>query len=229
MGGSSSSTEYAQSPQQAALWRAFSPAFKKFRTFFKTEQPLWNLPQLPSFPTYQLPDIRSMMPTGDWWATLDPNLKAGILAPFQDTQRQLLETFAGRGTAGGARGGLSGAFGRAASEYWAREATPQAAMAGWRMISPALELGWRTEAGRRADEAAARWGGLMQQYGQQVQQRTWPWQALTGLVGYGLPYPLVSQGGSPLMGAAGALGGSFLGSMGSGLGSWAAKSLTGGK
>jgi hypothetical protein len=222
-GGTDLNTQFVQSPQQRAIWNAMKPAFRRYKGFFRTEEPLWSLPALPEFPSYEIPDIKSMMPQGDWWGSLDANVRQGIMAPFLEGQKQLFEQFGSKGMAGSARGGASGAFGRAGAEYWAKEAAPQMAMAGWNMISPALQAGWKGELAKRADTAQAGWQALMQQYGNQLQQRTWPWQSLSGLAGLGLSYPIVQQQQpNPWMGMLGGAAGSFLGSVGSKAGDWLA-------
>jgi len=198
--GQGPSVDFQQSPQQAQLWNQWSPVSQNLAS--------GNLP-----PIYNLPNANMLQPTGDWWSGMAPELKAGIMQPFQEASQQLNESLGARGMVGGGRSGATGAQGAAQGQFWA-QAAPQMAMTGWGMTAPGRQMQYQAELGQAQTGYNT---SLM------------PYQMLPNMIQQSLPYPVVNQGTpglipsmAPMLGAGlgmalgGPLGGMLGGAIGSG-------------
>lgn len=158
--------DFEQSPEQAWLWQ-------------NIVQPLWQQMmggQMPGL--YNVPDPSSILPTSDWWSGMAPELRQGIMAPYQEASQQMLELMGSRGQTGGAGTPLTGAAGAALGEFWSR-ATPQAALTGWQMYQPGAMANWQAQLGQNIAG---------------YQQQMLPFQMLPGTTQQSLPFPVVSPG-----------------------------------
>jgi len=207
MGDSSPSVSFEQSPQQQQLW---SLAYPYWQNLYGGQMPgLYNVPALPSAADY----FAATMPTGDWWANLDPSIKAGIRAPYEDASQQMMEQMGARGQIGGQSTPYSGTGQAALGTFWDK-AGQGMAQTGWGMMHPGLMA-----------QAQAGWGGAMQGWGAELgreqagyQQSMLPYQMLPGMTQQAMPYPVVDPGGGGFWGGVGNLAGSALMGMGMGWG-----------
>lgn len=165
MGGSGPSLDFKRSKQQKWLWDWAQPFWENLSA--------GNMPDM-----WDVPDISSMMPGKNWWADLDPNIKAGIREPYEDASRQMLEVMGAKGQIGSASSPYSGSSQTATGKFWEDAATGMAGQ-GWNMVSPALTAGWNAELQRN-----------MGQY----QQNMMPFQMLPQATQMSMPYPVVDPG-----------------------------------
>ncbi|MHC4292661.1 MAG: hypothetical protein ACYSTX_00070 [Planctomycetota bacterium] len=162
-GGGGSSTKYKSSKEQQQIMRAALPFIESLGDvgIAQTYQPdqgapmlgrgLTNIPRpemygaakrpydVGSYMVGQLPQRPSgMMPTKEWYQSIDPSVKAGLAAPYEDAMQGLKEQMGARGQVGGAGTAWSGtsaaAMGKLASEQ-ARNVGLQA----WQMSAPERE------------------------------------------------------------------------------------------
>ena len=97
--GDSPSIDYSQSPWQTEIQGWIRPYMQNL---YGGQMPdLYNVPGLPDAASY----FAKTMPTGDWWANLDPSIRAGISAPYVDASQQMMEQMSSEG---GMRGGMRG-------------------------------------------------------------------------------------------------------------------------
>jgi len=113
-----------------------------------------SAPTLPSMqgvltgvPPYNIPSAKNMMPGANWWADLDPSVKAGISAPYQDASKQLAEQLGAKGMTGSQASPYSGQAQAGMGQFWA-DAAPSMAQQGWGMVAPALQSEWGAQLGR---------------------------------------------------------------------------------
>ena len=143
---------------------------------------LWDIPELPEYPDmpdmYQVPGLYT-------YNNLPPELKASMMAPYQDAEKQMLETFGSRGAAGAPGAGYSGSAGAAGGEFWA-DAANQLQMQGYQMGQPlwqaqlgANKMGYLGEMQRTQGQ----YGQAMQGWQAQLQENMYPYTALPGMLG----------------------------------------------
>lgn len=199
MGGSGSSVNFEQSPQQRWLWENFSQPYMQKLAGGNIDLPsMYDIPESPS--PYQVPDISSMMPTGDWFGSLDPSIKAGIRSPYEDAGRQMLEIMGAKGQTGSVSSPYSGSAASATGKFW-EEAARGMGQQGWNMISPALQQGWQAQLGSNIagyGQDVNQWqtslGRNMNEYQAQLASAMMPYQMLPGITQQSLPYPVVDPG-----------------------------------
>jgi hypothetical protein len=123
------STTYGQysSPEQQKLWEIASPWLAQIYSPYKTDQQLWNVPDVSSwmpdvnaykldsstykpasFKTYQ-PDFNDYLAGGDKYASAYAQIAPSRLNAYGDTLEILKSTLANQGTLGSNYGGISGA------------------------------------------------------------------------------------------------------------------------
>lgn len=245
-GGGGSKVEYEQSPEQRQMYQQILPIVQRLSNSAQTGQSLYNIPSAPQYPTlpsasgvyssvpqsqianYNIPSASSMMPTGDWYSNLSPEVMAGINAPWDDAQKQLQETMGAAGTSGSASAGYSGAAGAALGEFYADKAN-SVGLQAWNMVSPALQSEWGAQLGQNQwlaqqqtlQNAAAR-GELtqenmmnyqnsanqllgnydtgLQSWQQQIAMNQMPYSILPGLAGGTYSTPIVNNQTNPLAG-----------------------------
>ena len=178
----------------------------------------------PGYIGYDIPDITSMMPTGDWFTSLSPEVMAGIWSPYEEGSRQLQEQLNAIGGLGNQVAGVSGQGAAGLGKYWA-DATNDVGLQAWNMISPALQTGWNAELTRnigesdylqsladqlyqlKQNEATSDYEGsletlrgnynAMSDYrGDVLNQNMMPYQLLTGMLGGSYPDTVVSNNSS---------------------------------
>jgi hypothetical protein len=154
-------------------------------------------PGLWPIPSYSIPSPEFMMPYKGWMPSKE--VMAGVMEPYRETERQLMETLGAGGGLGSARGGFSGQGAAGLGKFWA-EATPQIGLQAWQMTQPALQMAWQAQLGKQRDI----WGEALQQY-------KYPWGIAPQMTAASFPSPVVRPPSpSPFAGM-----GSFLGGLGS--------------
>jgi hypothetical protein len=138
--------------------------------------PMYDVPQQP---TYDIPDVRSMMPGATWWGDLDPSIKAGIRAPYEDASQQLAEQLGAKGMTGSGASPYSGQAQAGLGQFWA-DAAPAMAQQGWGMVAPALGAGWGAELSRNQFGLQNQWAANLQRnqlgYEQGIQENLTDYQ-----------------------------------------------------
>jgi hypothetical protein len=196
--------------QRVTIPKWLRPIVKDFyQEYAAMGRPVWEPSMFADIPN--VPPTDYLAPTGNWWGSLDPQIKAGIQAPWMEQEARLRETF---GPAGSPRGGFSGAFADALSDLWAQKAVPQMAMQGWNMMQPSLM--------QRASLEQAAWNEQMMRdrmmWGEQQKAMQYPYNLAPALFGQTTMQPYAywpqQSGGMNYGGAAtGALSGAATGAM----------------
>jgi hypothetical protein len=143
---------------------------------------LWDIPEMPKYPDmpemYQVPDLYT-------YNNLPPELKEAMMAPYRDTEKQMLETFGSRGAAGSMGAGYGGSAGAAGGKFWS-DAANQMQMQGYQMGQPlwqgqleANKMGYMGE----LQKAQGEYGQAMQGWQSQLQENMFPWTAMPGMMG----------------------------------------------
>jgi len=131
-------TEWLQSPQANRLMRLLWPAIQNMNRALKRGESVWETPA-----------VETMMPTAETFADIDPRVKEAMMAPYRETEQQLLETLGAQGVLGSARGGFSGQGAAGLGRYWA-DVAPEYTKSLWGVAQPALARGYEAElAGRQ--------------------------------------------------------------------------------
>jgi len=172
-----SSTEYVQSPEAREIMEAMMPTIRRIGMAGETGGQLWDVPR------YQVPDITSMMPTTETLAAISPDVKAAVMAPYKETEQQLLETLGATGGLGSAMGGFSGQGAAGLGKYWG-DVAPEYTKSLWGMVAPAQQMGYAAELGRERDI-----------WGQQLQASQFPYTVIPGMAGASMPSPVTTAGG----------------------------------
>ena len=228
-------TGYAQSAEQAEVYRAFLPTLQRLGLAGQgTGAGLYDIPGYPAAPTapsmqgvlsgvpqYQIPNIQQMMPSQDWYSNLAPEVLAGIRQPYQEASQQLTESLGY--SAGTPMAGASGVLGGSQADFWSK-AAPQMGMQAWNMIAPAMQAGWGAQLGqnvlgqqqlqqeRQADyqnilaQQQAGYGGQQQVWQQQLQRNIMPYSIIPGLLGGTYSTPIINPGDAPTSPMTSALG-----------------------
>lgn len=112
------------------------------------ETPIWQYIQ-PQFArlaqgeSYDVPDIGSILPSKDWFEQLPTGVLESFYQPHEQMMEQMANRFAGAGMLGSARGGASGAFGRALGEYSTQIAEPDIMARAMSYTQPYLAQEWQ--------------------------------------------------------------------------------------
>lgn len=177
------------------------PLFKKIIDAGMNGTPLYDIPKYPGAPKmpsaqgmlsdekmyavphynvgtydvgkYNTPSVGKMMPSKGWIDRLDPGIKEGLWAPFQEANKQMVESMGD--SAGAASGGWTGAGGVAQGQFW-EDAGKDFGTQAWGMVSPALQRGWEAELGRSRDIWEAELGKDRDIWGANLQKRQWDTQ-----------------------------------------------------
>ena len=162
----------------------------------------YNVPQTPQWGGYNVPDTSSMMPQGNWYGNLDPNIKAGIEDPYMQGMDMMKGQLSGVGMLGNQRAGMSGAAADVFGEYM-QHAAPSMAQTGWGMMAPGLQQGWQanlqqnmTNAQMPYNTAMQGWQGQLgaNQYGAGLENQGWQAQLAQNQAGSQIPYQSEMQG-----------------------------------
>lgn len=221
-----SKVKYTQSPEQRDIFQATLPLIEGLGQY-GTQRYFGGAPNMgaPSMsgvltgqPMYDIPSPSTAMPTGDWWGSLSPNVKAGLYAPYAEAGQGLMGAMAGRGQLGSERGGFSGAAGSAMGEL-AGSAAKNVGLNAWQMTQPMAMAGWNADLMRNQQA----WGlGQQERLGDyNTSMNVWnrPLQTM-GMAGMGLPQGYAQGGAGGIGGAAGGglmgglAGGSMFGPLG---------------
>jgi hypothetical protein len=233
-GSSGTKTTYTSSPEQQQLYSTLLPmisamANQGVNNLGQSNFGMPNAPTAPSMsgvlsgvspyniPSYNIPNIKNMMPTKSWYDSMSPDVKAGVWAPYQEGANALQEQLGSIGGLGNQRGGVSGAGAAGLGNYYAKSA-PNAAMSLWNMSQPAMQAGWQAELGQnqwganqqlaqnqlgyqnQITEAQTNFQNLMNQQQQDyaMQKTAWglPW-ALTGMTPSTFSQGITTQPSSP--------------------------------
>lgn len=170
--GGGSSTEYVQSPEQRRIYKEMLPVIRSIAESAETGVPAYRIPGMPvlptmpsamgvysgvptynipkyDVPTYNIPDVGMMLPSTQWYEGLSPDVKASIMAPYEEAGERLISNMLARGQGGSPRGGYSGAMGAAMGEL-AAEAGKNLGLQTWQMTAPQLQSAWGAELQKRA-------------------------------------------------------------------------------
>lgn len=222
-GGGGTNTKYVQSPEARKMLKYMMPAVKKVGQAGKKGRPLWDVPSAPGVGSYgvgQAPNLggygvgQAPMPTQGWYSGLDENIKAGMMEPYQEASKQLMEQMGAAGMGGSARGGISGNAAAGLGRFWEDAATGMGQQA-WGMINPNAMAQWQAQnqAGRdvwstqaqadmaqwQAETGAGRdiWSAQNQaaqnQWMQDIAARQSPYSIIPGMAGGSMPTPVVTQ------------------------------------
>jgi hypothetical protein len=127
---------------------------------------------------------------------ISPDIRAGVMAPYKETELQLQETLGAGGGLGSARGGFSGQGANALGKYWADVGTDYGQQL-WNMVKDPLAMGWQAEQ-----------TGKMAQWGEQLQKEKYPYSLAPALMSSSLetPYAIGLQEGGKKSGGLGKYG-----------------------
>ena len=92
-----------------------------------------------------------MMPTSQWYGSIAPEVKQGIMAPYDDAANQMLEVMGARGQTGSPGSGYTGAAGAALGELYA-DAGKDLGLNLWQMSAPAATAGWQANLARNMNQ-----------------------------------------------------------------------------
>ena len=183
--------------------------------------PNLGAPSAPQMPSMQQMVGNPLMPTGDWFSSLDPSIKQGVWAPWNEAADMLSERMGGQGQLGSARGGMTGAAGAGLGELYSR-AGQNVGLQAWNMMQPGLQAEYNQQSTDYANEVARR------QADYQTSMQAWglPF-GMTNMMPNTFSQGITTQPSSglaqaaPLLGGAGgfAAGGPLGGMLGMGLGS----------
>ena len=182
-----SNTEYVQSKEQKAMYKLMLPWMQKM---FSGED-TYDIGEAPTYSGYDIPDTKSMMPTSNWWDTLDTDVKAGIMQPYQEGSKQLGEQLLSYG-GGSQTGGASGSMAAGLGSYWA-DASPQMAKEGWSMVSPALQAGWQAQLGKNQTTAEYGYNSDLMEWQANLNKEQLPYSVASSMMGGTYSTPVVSQ------------------------------------
>jgi hypothetical protein len=239
--GGGTKTEYAQSPEQRAVYGALMPTISRIGSAGASGSPLWRIPQTPTAPTapqytsptpqgYNVPD--AVGPTQGWWDSIASPVMAGLNAPWNDARNQMFESLGQAGSLGSAGAGMSGAAGAALGEFESNRAN-QMGLQAWNMMQPGLMNQWQGQLGANQYLTGMQNAAEQQQYGTNYQnqlnqqqqdygmsQNLWnqqiaanqaPFTIAPGLMGGTYSTPMVQE--QPNM-IGGALSGGMMGGLG---------------
>lgn len=216
-GGGSSDVEYTQSPEARQALNAILPLIQGLGQYGSQRYfggaPNMGAPSMSGVltdqPMYDIPNPATAMPTKDWWNSLDPGVKQGLYAPYEEAGQMLGEQMGGRGQLGSATGGYSGAYGAAMGEL-AGQAANNVGLSAWQMTAPMAMNAWNADLNRN-----------MNAYNVGQQERMGDYN--TSMNVWGMPQQLLGQGNQYMPQAyvqpnsnqfGGALSGAMMGGMG---------------
>lgn len=154
--GNNSDVGYAQSPEQRQIYGMAQPALQR----------MFNGGNF-----YNIPD--AVAPTQDWYNNISGEVKAGMMAPYQDMSNQLTESMGH--SAGSAGAGASGMLGASQAKFWS-QAGKDYGMNLWNMTSPGMMANWNAELERSRMPYTGALGAVGGTYSQPVvsaPQTTW--------------------------------------------------------
>ena len=181
------------------------------------QQPTLGAPSmqgvLTSQPMYDIPNPSTAMPTQQWWESLDPGVKAGLYAPYEEAGDRLVGRLNAMGSLGNARGGVSGAAGSALGELES-QAAKNIGLNAWQMTSPAAMMDWQAQLAQNQQAYNVGQQENLADYNAQMQAWQMPFSLLGQTPAY-LPQTIVQPGSpNPIGGMfSGALGGAAAGGM----------------
>jgi hypothetical protein len=188
-----SSTEYVQSPEAREIMEMMMPTVQRIAEAGQLGGTLWDIPSYGLPASYAIPDITSMMPTTATMAAISPDVKAAVMAPYKETEQQLLETLGAGGGLGSARGGFSGQGAAGVGRYWA-DVAPEYTQSLWGMVAPAQQAGWQAELNRALTGYGAELGRSKDIWSQQVQAAQFPYTVIPQMAGAAMPTPVTTSG-----------------------------------
>ena len=188
-GGGGSSTSFVQSPEQRAMFRSMQPLFQQTIQRGMQGQGAYDIPEMGA-----MPDYSRIMPTEDFFGSIDPAFKESLLGEFDFAREQTMNFLSGYGQAGSARGGASGAAGAAMGKLGAEQSKmlPQQL---YGMMAPLMRDQFQAEQMRNQN-----------MFGAELSAMQMPYSFLGEMSGL-LPTPVVDQGGG------GGLGGAITGGL----------------
>ena len=220
-GGGKTKTEYVASPEQRAVYQWLIPLVQQMSlagTLGTSPYPIPGMPDVPQLPSpYE--GLERAMPTKAWWEGIEPGVKEGLYAPWEEAGQRLSEQLSGAGAGGSARGGFSGAIAPAMADLWG-QAGQQVPLQAWQMTGPQMQQAWQQDYGAESQRRMLDYQTSMQQtmmpYQQQMQRRgellqgyQMPYGIMPGMMGGTYSTPIVQQGGGSMLG--GAMGGGLAG------------------
>lgn len=190
---------YSPNVYSKGMYNQLAPGFTNMFNAFNTAstQSNYGIPTAPTMPSmtgvmsnipmYNLPN--AVAPTADWWNSLDPGIKAGAWAPYEEAANQLGERMGSQGQLGSARGGYSGAAGAAFGDYYAQAANTYG-QGLWNMSQPGLMADYSAQLqrgitgyGNQLTEQQMNYQNAMNQimtnYNNQMTAWQLPWQLAT--------------------------------------------------
>ena len=216
-GGGSSDVEYTQSPEARQMLQAIMPLvqglgqYGQQRYFGGADQ--MGAPSMQGVltgqPMYDIPNPATAMPTNDWWQSLDPGVKQGLYAPYEEAGQMLGEKFGAQGQQGSARGGYSGAYGAAMGEL-AGQAANNVGLSAWQMTGPMAQNAWNADLNRNMNAYNVGQQERMGDYNTQMNVWGMPQQ----LFGQGNQYMPQAYAQPQSNQAGGAMSGAMMGGMG---------------
>lgn len=187
-------TSYVQSPEARQVMNLLMPTVKRIGQAGQAGGTLWDVGgyDIPSL--YDIPDITGMMPTAETMASIAPEVRAGVMAPYKETERQLMETLGAGGGLGSARGGFSGQGAAGIGKYWA-DVAPEYTQSLWSMVQPAQQAGWQAELARGMTGYTSALDRAKDIWSQEVMAKQFPYSVIPGMAGASMPTPVTSQSG----------------------------------
>ena len=210
-GGSSTRTEYVQSPEQRAVYQWLIPLVQQMSLAGTLGTSPYTIPGMPDVPTLPSPyeGLEKAMPTKAWWEGISPEVKQGLYAPWEEAGQRLSEQLSGAGVSGSARGGFSGAQAPAMADLWG-QAAQQVPLQAWEMTGPQMQQAWTQDYARAMQQTMMPYEQAMQQRGELLQGYQLPYSIMPGMMGGTYSTPVVQQtgvkGASSLLGGLGTLG-----------------------
>jgi hypothetical protein len=163
---------------------------------------------------YDIPNANLMMPTKQWYNSMDPSVKAGVMAPWQDAAGALKEQMASMGQLGNPSAGISGQGATGLGELWSR-AGKDMGLQMWNMSQPAMQANWQAKLDQgklsgmegymdatAANQAVQQnYQNAMQRRGEVLQGRQAPFTMAPGFLGSIAQMPAAFTPGTPSTGS----------------------------
>lgn len=173
--------QHIQNPQQQAMWGGLNQEGGLMQNMMGGQMPQMQAQGAPQV-------ANAALPTADWYSNLDPNVQAGIEAPYMRGMEMLEGQMAGRGSLGSARAGMSGAAADVMGQYMS-QAGQNMAQTGWGMMQPGLLQ--QNAAQNQANMMGAQFGQQANMANMQAQML--PYQQVPAMAGMSMGDTLVGN------------------------------------
>lgn len=228
-GGGDTEVKYYQSPEQRSIMSALLPMANILGQAGKTGEGLYSIPTSPTYGTLPTPgnyasaiaDPTMMMPTGDWYSEIAPEVTKGLWAPYEKAGTQLWDVMQSKGQLGSQRGGVSAGAGAALGELYAQGAKDvglsayqmmqQPMQQYWSALTTAQQLPLQQQYAAELGKVGAEYGQAQNAWQAQLQSQMMPWQIMPSMVGGAYPEGIAQEGSKGFDFGGAAMGGGLMG------------------